>query len=317
MSRTILDIAQEAAERDATAPAPPKLFGTNDRIARILRGAAKDTVREYLRASNWQGLSEFQSTWVFGLQAGKFAYQMPPDYLRMIPNTEHREGWPLGLVGPASPQAWADWLFGTATVVAPMGWRIRNSVLWIEPPPAKAELVAIEYISRYPVVSEIRQGDFNLSLDPPQTYAPIVPRDGHLSLRDASLVTKDDPDDAEYLTGPGYDAGEWPSDPMEILRRLNPMSAEAPLPEVRRPEFTADTDRPAFDDDYMLSLGMTFRLRRALGLPYAEHAAEYEDQMEMTASSDAGGQRAFSLNGNGSYGDAEQVPLGNGRWLIS
>lgn len=316
MPRTILEIAQEAAERDATAPAPSKLFGTNDRIARILRGAAKDTLREYLRASNWQGLSEFQSTWVFGLQSGKFAYPMPPDYLRMIPNTEQRDGWPLGLVGPASPQVWADWLFGTASVVAPMGWRVRNNVLWIEPPPTKAELVAIEYISRYPVVSEIRSGDFDLSLDPPQTYAPIVPRDGHLSLLDASLVTKDDPDDAEYLTGPGFGVGEWPSDPMEILRRLNPVSSEAPLPEVRRPEFEADTDKPAFDDDYMLSIGMTFRLRRALGLPYAEHAAEYEDEMEMKASSDAGGQRTFSLNSD-AYSDAEQVPLGNGRWLIS
>lgn len=314
MNRTILEIAQEAAERDATAPAPSKLFETNDRIARILRQAAKDTLREYLRSSGWQGLSEFQSTWVFALQPGRYAYPLPPDFLRIIPRTEQRNGWPLGLVGPASPQAWAAWVFGGSAVAAPMGWRIRNNVLWIEPTPQKAELVAIEYISRYPVVSEIRDSDFDMTLDPPQTFAPIVPRDGHLSLRDDSLVGASDPDDAEYDIPPGYDVGQWGTEPMEALRRLNPLSAAAPLPEVRRPEFEADTDRPAFDDDYLLSLGLTFRLRRSLGLPYAEQAAEYEEEMAMKSATDAGGAKSFRLGDECGFGG--QVPLGGGRWLV-
>lgn len=315
MNRTILEIAQEAAERDATAPAPLQLFGTNNRISRILRQAAKDTLREYLRTSDWQGLSEFQSTWVFALQKGRYAYPLPPDFLRIIPRTEQRNGWPLGLVGPASPQAWAAWIYGGSAVAAPMGWRIRNNVLWIEPVPEKAELVAIEYISRYPVISEIREGDFDLTLDPPQTYAPIVPRDGHLSLPNDELVAVDDPDDFEYGTGPGFEDGEWPAESMEYLRRLNPLSNVEPLPEVRRPEFEADTDRPAFDDDYVLSLGMTFRLRRALGLPFAEHAAEYESELDMKAATDAGGARSFRL-GNCGERAGIQVPLGDGRWMV-
>ena len=49
MARSILEIAQEAAERDKTAPAPAQLFGTNDRVARILRVAAKDTMRDLMR----------------------------------------------------------------------------------------------------------------------------------------------------------------------------------------------------------------------------------------------------------------------------
>lgn len=316
MARTILEIAQEAAERDATAPAPAALFGTNNRIARILRAAAKDTMREYLRVSNWQGLSEFHSSWVFALQPGRYAYQLPPDYLRIIPNTEQRNGWPLGLVGPATPQAWASWLYGGAATAAPMGWRIKNNLLWIEPVPTSTELVVIEYISRYPVVSAIQSGDYDLTLDPIQTNAPVVPRDGHMSLPDATLVTEDAPDDFVFGAGPGYDDGAWPTDPFEVLRRLHPMSAVAPLPEVRRPEFTADTDYPAFDDDYILSLGMTFRLRRSLGMPFVEHAAEYEAEIEMKSATDAGGARDFRL-GREANVSVGQVPLGGGKWLVN
>lgn len=315
MARSILEIAQEAAERDATAPAPDKLFGTNDRIAKALRGAAKDTMREYLRASNWQGLSDFHSAWVFALRRGRYAYPLPPDFLRIIPRTEQRNGWPLGLVGPASPQVWAAWLYGGSAVSAPMGWRIKNNVLWIEPTPQHDELVVIEYVSRYPVVSEIKCGDFDWSQTPPQTFAPVVPRDGHLSLPDASLVTRPNPDDAEYAEDPGFADGEWPEDPMEVLRRLNPLSGAAPLPQVRRAEFEADTDQPAFDDDYVLSLGMTFRLRRSLGLPFTEHAAEYEAELDMKQATDAGGARSFTL-GRDTYSGGTQTPLGDGRWMV-
>lgn len=315
MARTILEIAQEAAERDATAPAPAKLFDTNNRIARVLRQAAKDTLREYLRASNWQGMSEFHSTWVFALHPSRYAYPLPPDFLRIIPRTEQRNGWPMGLIGPASPQAWAAWIHGGSAVAAPMGWRIRNNAIFIEPTPTASELVAIEYISRYPVVSEIRDGDYDLTLTPVQTNAPIVPRDGWLSITDNGLVVPSDDNGAEYDLGPGYDDGDWQDDPFAVLRRIAPTSIVDPLPEVRREEFTADTDKPAFEDDYLLSLGMTFRLRRSMGMAFAEHAAEYEEEMALKAATDAGAGAAFRL-GNEYDRFQGQVPLGGSRWLV-
>ena len=93
------------------------------------------------------------------------------------------------------------------------------------------------------------------------------------------------------------------------------MSAVEPLPQVRRPEFEADTDLPAFDDDYLLSLGLTFRLRRGLGLAYAEAAAEYEAEMEMKAATDAATNVGFRLGGNNT--DPGVLPLGGERWLLS
>mgnify|MGYP000891960589 CR=1 FL=1 len=314
MARTILEIAIEAAERDATAPAPTTLFGTGNRTAKVLRTAAFDTMREYLTRTNWIGSSEFHSSWVFSTIPNRFAYPMPPDYLRMIPNTEHRGGWPLGLVGPASPQSWAQWLFGGSASPLQAGWRISNNALWIDPTPKGYELITINYVSLYPVVSLIEEGDYDMSGDRPTCVAPFVPRDGHINLPTQLDVTPDD-GDAIYEGPPGWDTAVYGTEPSEALKRLNPASAVDPKPEVRRPNFTADTDRPAFQDDHLLSLGMTFRLRRALGLDYAEAAGEYEDAMEAKITSDAGGMRTFQI---GRRDETPSVaPLGNGRWMVS
>lgn len=316
MPRTILEIAKEAAEREQTAPAPTSLFDTNTKVAKTLRIAAGDTMREYLTRLNWVGTSEFSSTWVFALRPGRYAYPLPPDFLRIVPNTEHRGGWPLGLVGPATPQAWAAWLHGGVAAPASMGWRIRNNAIWIEPVPTKLELVAIEYVSRYPVVSRIKAGDYDSSQTPPAAVSPFVPRDGHIDLPRELDITPPVEGEGHFDTAPpGYDVAVWGPETFEELRRIAVQSGIAPFPQVRRPEFKADDDQPAFDDDYPLSLGMTFRLRRAMGKDYAEVAAEYEAALEKKAADDAGGARAFRLGADGRHCDV--VPLGGQNWLVS
>jgi hypothetical protein len=313
MARTILAIAQEAAERYNTAPAPDKLFGTNNRIAKILRAAAADTIQEYIRTAHWQGMSELHSTWAFTTVAGRYAYPLPPDFKRTIPRTEQREGWPMGLVGPAHPATWAAWVTGMAASVAPMGWRIRNNALWLEPPPAAEELVTIDYVSRYPVVSLINDDDIDNTRVPAEVIAPLVPRDGFLAINTDIGVPSDD--DALYGGAQGYGQGTYGSDIFNELRRIAPSSTLAPLPQVRRPAFTADTDMPAFEDDHFLSLGMTMRLRIGLGLDYAEVGAEYEAEMEVKQSSDAGTGRPIRIGCDDDY-QIEAIPLGGTNWLV-
>lgn len=315
MARTLLQIAKEAAERRATAPAPTSLFNTNNKTAKILRIAAGDILREYLRKTNFIGLSEFHSTWAFSLVPGRFAYQLPPDFLRMIPNTEHRGGWPMGLIGPATPQSWASWVFGGAAAPVEMGWRIRNNALFIDPTPKSYELVTIEYISRYPVVSLVRESDYDITKNPPVCTAPFVPRDGHLDIPAQLDVTEPTEGEATYDGPPGYDEAVFGQSTHEALRRIAPTTNLAPLAQVRRPEFTDDEDVPAFEDDHLLSIGMTMRLRMALGMDYAEEAAEFEEEMEMKAATDAGGARAFRLGGSCETWDT--VPLGNNKWMVS
>lgn len=313
MARAILDIAQEAAERDNTCPPPATLFGTNDRIARITRQALKDTMRDIMRRSEDRGLSDVKSLWALVLQPGVFTYQLPPDYLRMIPNTETRGGMPLSLLGPASSQSWSAFIAGAAAMpVMGMTWTIGNGVITFAPTPSAQELVVIQYISKYMVVSPIMPGDYDAGT-PPNAIPPTVPREGFID-GDAPEVVYEQQSDFEYGTAPGFDAGLWTAEFSEILRRINPLATTGPAPMVRREEFTTDADKPAFEDDYVLSLGLTYRMRRGLGLDYAEQAAEFEEELSMKLGTDAGSARAFTIGRNAP--DCEIAPLGNGQWLV-
>lgn len=316
MARTILEIAKEACERDNTAPPPVTLFaegGSKDRIARILRTALKDTMRDIMRRTKVMGLSELNSTWILVTEPGKYAYPMPPDYLRMIENTENRGGWPMGLIGPASPQSWEAWVSGVAASVAPMGWRIRNNAIWLDPTPTAAEIVSIEYVSSYPVLSVIRTGDVDANI-PPNTISPIVPRDGYMDNATSETVYEAGDNEFAYEIEPGFDAALWSKELSEILKRINPLTNVLPEMQVRRPEFTTDADYPAFNDDHVLSLGLTMRLRRSLALNYASHMDEYEAEIEARIAGDAGGARAFRIGRT--QDECDVLPLGNGQWMV-
>jgi hypothetical protein len=172
----------------------------------------------------------------------------------------------------------------------------------------------MEYISRYLVVSEIEAGDYDASV-PPNAISPTVPRDGVITGDASELVYEDTGSEFAYGAAPGWDAAVWAAELSDILKRINPLSLAAPAPQVRRAEFTADADKPAFEDDYVLSLGMTYRLRRALGKPYVEHAAEYEAELDTKIGTDAGHARPFHIGSRETIDDV--VPLGGGTWMVS
>jgi hypothetical protein len=136
-----------------------------------------------------------------------------------------------------------------------------------------------------------------------------------LSAFDTSLLSQSRSDVGKYDEEPGYDVATWADEPADILRRANPLATTGFLPQVRREKFTADSDRPAFDDDHILSLGMTSRLRQAFGLDYAMDFADYEAEKEAKISADAGGARTFRVGCD--HAEYDTLPLGNGQWLLS
>ena len=318
MPRTILQIAQEAAER-AILPAPSVLFGSNDRISRILRVAAIDTMREIMDAADRNGLSDFASTWVFELEPDKFLYDLPPDYQGVIPGTEHRNNWPVGLLGPVGPIGWSNWLNNVTVPTTPYGWRIRGNKLAIEPIPTARELIQIDYKSRYAVKVALSDMLAANKIGDNFPRLPFIPMEGHI----------------KYASSSAWGSGEWgvakwgDFDPasggtlQDFMTGLRRELADGSLgwttqtgPYARKEFFDADTDLPAFDDDHVLSLGMTWRLEKGMSKDYADNMDRYYRRLQVQLADDAGGGRDISLEK--SRGTLEQVPLdNNGNWVVS
>lgn len=331
MGRTILELAQEVTDREIVNR-PTTLFGTNDRHARILRQAAVDTLRDLLRDGMRNGLSAFQSQWVFATKPGVYSYALPPDFLRVVPGTERRDRWPMGLVGPVSAQTWANWLTGVSPTAVPMGWRIQNNLIRIEPPPIAEELVLIDYISRWPVVREATEEDLASVNGHLLPVSPLVPREGYIARRaldavdlaggstwgsaewsGASFPTTPETELRRVPAGPRSQTG--PTDPPDGPIDIEPLEREFPPFEVRAETFTADTDRSALHDDHVLSLGMTWRMRKALERPYAEERDQYEREKDVFLANDAARARIFTFGCDSGVSEVE--PFGDGRWIVS
>lgn len=313
MARSIYEIATEVCDRE-TVNVPATLFGTNDRIARYLRTAAKDTLRDVMRSAMANGVSGFHSQWVFATRPNVYAYQLPPDLYRVIPGTEQRDRWPLGILGPVSPQTWSNWVSGLAYTAVPMGWRIKNNLLHLEPPPTTAEIVVIEYLSRYPVARAATDADLAPSGGYLQPIAPLIPREGYLSSDAYATVTTEGA--SEWGTAV-WGTAVWGSLPHTELRRIPTNAANTSFPayQVRAEDFSADTDTSALDDDHILSLGMSWRLRKSLGRSYLEAKDEYDREKDVFLSNDASIGRDFTFGEGGPRNEIE--PLGGGNWRLS
>lgn len=313
MARSILEIAKEVCDR-ALTNSPTSLFENNDRSARILRVAAKDTIRDLMRDAMKNGATPFRSQWAFATRPNVYAYELPPDFFKIIPGTEQRDRYPLGILGPVSPQTWSNWITGMKVATVPMGWQIKNNLIWFEPTPAEAELVVIEYLSSWPVARDATDADLenvNGYLTP---IEPFVPRDGYITAAAMNAL--------ESQGGSKWGEAEWGTAvwgtlPHEQVRRI-PTTAKRnafPAYQVRAPEFTTDTDTTAFgNDDHLLSLGMTWRLKKGLNMPYAEERDEYEREKGVFLANDGSRGRTINLERTSVLHAAE--PLGGGRWSV-
>lgn len=313
MSRTIKELAIEVCDR-VTVNSPDEIFGTNDRIARILRVAIKDTLRDIMRDAMRNGVSGFQSQWIFATKPGVYAYKMPPDLYKIIAGTEQRSRWPLGIIGPVNPQSWSNWISGAQYTTVPMGWRIKNNLIHFEPTPTNEEIVVIEYLSSYTVARDATDDDLAPVGGYLQPIAPLVPREGYLS--DNAYDAIDTGTHSQWGAAT-WGASVWGQTPARAARRIQAGTAETNFPayQVRAENFTKDTDRCAIDDDHIVSLGMTWRLRKGLSMPYAEAHLEYEREKGVFLSNDASVGRVINFS---DYGPSHEInPLGDGQWLAT
>ncbi len=294
--RTQLEHAAEAAGM----PVPKVIYGSNDRLSRTLRSVARASVRDILASMPSGGYSDQISTWVFRTQPGEASYPLPPDFYDMIPGTQFRDTWPVGLLGPTPSWMWARWRAGFSVPSYPFSWRVLRNRMYLEPIPAAQEVVTVEYLSKFPVIKQVTGWDNQLWDGAPGDHAkaPYVTHEGHLAVTATDLGLTSAEFDAKFrlLTPPnGWDAS---SD-------LN--GDGYPDAFVRKEGLTEDTDIVSFDHDLFLS-SLIWRLRREVRKPYAEEKLDFERIRSSTAAIDNGGLRDICFSSPGmSHEGGDQV----------
>lgn len=310
MSRSIKELSIEVCDR-VTVNTPETIFGTNDRIARILRTSVNDILRDIMRSAMRNGVSGFQSQWVFATKPGVYAYRMPPDLYKVIPYTEQLGRSPIGILGPVNPQTWNNWVSGASYSTIPMAWRIKNNLIHFESTPTKEEIVIIEYLSRFPAVRDATDDDLEIVDGRLTPIASLVPRDGYVAPDALNAVERE----GSKWGSAEWGTALWGKTATAELGRIPVTSTKFPAFQVREEKFQSDDDICAIDNDHVVSLGMTWRLRKGLSMPYAEEMNEYETEKDLFLAQDGSIGRDFSF-GNGNSGD-EVTPLGNGIWSVS
>lgn len=286
--RQIGDILRDAAV-GAEFPAPTVIFGSNDRLSRRLLVALRQSVADLLLLVDGRGWSEQQSTWVFRLEAGRASYPLPPDYLAFIQDTDTVEGATHRLCGPVSADVFSLWRAGRLIPHSRYGVRVRMGRLYVEPVPSQAEVVTIDYLSRYPAMQVVTGWDAALwdGLPSDRKTPPFVTREGYLAVTPDDLGLTADEFDARFrLEGKptGWDSSN-DTDGDGYIDAL-----------IRKEFFTADTDYAAIDADLLLQ-DVTWRVRRAIGLPYAEEAALSARLRDALKAHDHGGVQDFCIDG--------------------
>lgn len=269
--------------------APTVVFGSNDRLSRRLLTALRFSTMALLTQVGQRGWSQQQSTWVFRLVAGRSSYPLPPDYLALIQDTDRMTGALHRLHGPVEAATFAEWRAGRSLPYSEFGFRVRMGRLYVEPIPTAAQVVTLDYLSSWPALQSVAGWDTGLWDGAPSDHAraPFVTREGYLAVRAADLGMTAEAFNAQFRLQ-DQPAG-WDSSNDTDSDGWNDAF-------VRKEFFTADTDFSALDDNLLLA-DVTWRLRRAVGLPYAEEASLADRLAGVLMAHDHGGAQNFCIDG--------------------
>jgi hypothetical protein len=142
---SLLTIIQDVADRIGLVR-PSSVVGSSDHQVRQLFALANQEGREQARRHPWQSIT-FEKTFTTVAQESQ-TNAIPADFDRFVPETMFNRSRTRQLVGPMTPQEWADYK-GSASTVVFDAFRVRGSALLYAPTPNAGETVAYEYVSKF------------------------------------------------------------------------------------------------------------------------------------------------------------------------
>lgn len=143
---TLLSIVQQVASL-ISVPKPTSVVNNTDLQVQQLYALANEEGRELAQSFNWTALDTELTflTVADELQEGVF----PPDFSRMINQTENNRSTRRAIAGPLSPQDWQTLKTFPAFAAPYINFRIREGELYMIPAPPDGQTCVFEYISSY------------------------------------------------------------------------------------------------------------------------------------------------------------------------
>lgn len=172
MATLIQMVAQICAE--IGAPVPDTVVGSTAATALQHVGLANRAIERIATMHQWSALI---MDYTFTTVIGTAAYPAPADFGVPIDQTQWDSSLRRPLVGPVNPQAWQYFKqYAVSGGVYPR-FRIRGSILEIDPTPTTADVVVASYISKFGVV-----------LATPQTIGGVTYQNGETFASDNDSV---------------------------------------------------------------------------------------------------------------------------------
>jgi len=125
-------------------PAPPSLVTDDPQVTQLvaLLNSAGNELNLYYP---WQQFTKFHA---FSTVSGQDGYDLPPDWLYYIDQTQWNSSGNNELVGPKSPQEWSR-LKGGLGAAAGMRYRVyQDKLMFLPIPGSKSTNISIEYIKK-------------------------------------------------------------------------------------------------------------------------------------------------------------------------
>lgn len=161
MVKTLLNVIQQVS-REMSQPVPSAVLSDQTAATQQLLALTIAACDELSDMHDWQRL---RKTATITSQAGVAEYDLPADFLRMIPNTQWDRTNTRPLIGGLSPSSWAS-LNLTSPGIETNFRMIGNKVVLFPTPGTTPTSITYEYISRFYVIgTALMQPEFNLDSD--------------------------------------------------------------------------------------------------------------------------------------------------------
>lgn len=144
MSRSALEIIQDAVSRTGMYAAPTSAVGSTDQGANLAVGLLNHVGKDLVRRHAWQRLTKEKTLTTTATETQSGA--VPSDFDRFVPNSFFNRTQNRPVIGPLTPEKW-QWLQAQTSSGVVHAFRLRGDDMIIYPTPSAGETWAYEYVS--------------------------------------------------------------------------------------------------------------------------------------------------------------------------